>query len=305
MKTIRATGLAVAAALVLAGCATVQTPTRGDPLEGLNRTVFTFNDKVDQYALKPVAQAYVRALPQPVQDSVTNFFSNIGDVYTAANDLLQLKITDGVEDVMRVAINTVFGVGGLFDVATIARLPKHTADLGLTLGHYGVPPGPYLVLPLLGPSTVRDTAGMLVEFEADLTTFVQPIWVRTTLYGVRVVSVRASLLGAGDLLAGAALDKYSFVRDAYQQRRQYLISDGNPPPPAYNDDSGPDTGPASIDTAASGMAGQPSTVALVTASARGAASGVAGSAVPGRQTMPPGRYYGLPKRCHGKWYSCW
>jgi MlaA lipoprotein/Bacterial lipid A biosynthesis acyltransferase len=130
VTTRRGTGLAVAAALVLAGCGTVQTPTTGDPLEGLNRTVFTFNDKVDQHALKPVAQAYVRALPQPVQDSVTNFFSNIGDVYTAANDLLQLKITDGVEDVMRVAINTVFGVGGLFDVATIARLPKHTPTLG-------------------------------------------------------------------------------------------------------------------------------------------------------------------------------
>jgi phospholipid-binding lipoprotein MlaA len=180
----------------------VQTPTRGDPLEGLNRTVFTFNDKVDRYASKPVAQAYVRVLPQPVRDSVTNFFSNIGDVYTAANDLLQLKVTDGVEDVMRVTINTVFGVGGPFDVATIARLPRHTADLGLTLGHYGVPSGPYLVLPLLGSSTVRDTAGMLVEFQADLTTFVQPIWLRTTLYDVRIVSVRASLLGAADLLVG-------------------------------------------------------------------------------------------------------
>jgi phospholipid-binding lipoprotein MlaA len=246
--------------------------------------------------LRPVAQAYVRALPQPVQDSVTNFFCNIGDVYTAANDLLQLKITDGVEDVMRVAINTVFGVGGLFDVATVARLPKHTADFGLTLGHYGVPPGPYLVLPLLGPSTVRDTAGMLVEFEADLTTYIQPIWVRTTLYGVRVVSVRASLLGAGDLLAGAALDKYSFVRDAYLQRRQYLISDGNPPPPAYNDDSGPDTGPASISTPTSGAAGQSSTVAPapIAASAPRAASGTAGSTVPGLQMMPPGRYYSLP-----------
>jgi phospholipid-binding lipoprotein MlaA len=273
--------MAVAAALVLAGCATVQTPTRGDPLEGLNRTVFTFNDKVDQYALKPVAQAYVRALPQPVQDSVTNFFSNIGDVYTAANDLLQLKITDGVEDVMRVTINTVFGVGGLFDVATLARLPKHTADFGLTLGHYGVPPGPYLVLPLLGPSTVRDTAGMLAEFEADLTTYIQPIWVRTTLYGVRVVSERASLLGAENLLAGAALDKYSFVRDAYLQRRQYLISDGNPPRPAY-DDSGPDTGPDSISTPASGAAGQSSTVAPAPAAANapGAASNAAGSTVP-------------------------
>ena len=166
----------------------------------------------------------------------------------------------------------------------------------MTLGHYGVPPGPYLVLPLLGPSTVRDTAGMLVEFEGDLTTFVQPIWVRTTLYGVRVVSVRASLLGAGDLLAGAALDKYSFVRDAYLQRRQYLISDGNSPPPVYRDDSGPDADSASISTPASGAAGQSSTVvpAPVAASAPRAASGAAGSTVPGLQMMPPGRYYSLP-----------
>jgi phospholipid-binding lipoprotein MlaA len=296
MVTIRATRMVVAAALVLAGCATVKTPTRGDPLEGLNRTVFTLNDKVDQYALKPVAQAYVRTLPEPVRDSVTNFFSNIGDVYTAANDLLQLKITDGVEDVMRVAINTVFGVGGLFDVATLARLPKHTADFGLTLAHYGVPPGPYLVLPLLGPSTVRDTAGMLVEFEGDLTTLVQPIWVRTTLYGVRIVSVRASLLGAGDLLAGAALDKYSFVRDAYLQRRQYLISDGNPPPSVYNDDSGSDAGSAGISTPASGAHGRSITVVPtpVAASAPQAASGAAGLTVPGLQMMPPGRYCSLP-----------
>jgi phospholipid-binding lipoprotein MlaA len=296
MVTTRATGMAAAVAVVLAGCATVKTQSKGDPFEGLNRTVFTLNDKVDQYALKPVARTYVRALPQPVRDSVTNFFSNIGDVYTAANDLLQLKITDGVEDVMRVAINTVFGVGGLFDVATIARLPKHTADFGLTLGHYGVPPGPYLVLPLLGPSTVRDTAGMLVEFEGDLTTLVQPIWFRTTLYGVRIVSVRASLLGAGDLLAAAALDKYSFVRDAYLQRREYLISDGNPPPPVYNDDSDSDAGSAGISTPAYGADGQSGTVvaAPVAASAPQAASGAAGSTVPGLQMMPPGRYYSLP-----------
>ncbi len=141
------------AAATLAGCSTVQTPTKGDPLEGLNRTIFTVNDKLDQYALKPVAKGYVFITPQPVRDSVTNFFSNIGDVYIAANNLLQLKITDGVEDIMRIVINTVFGVGGLFDVATLAKLPKHDNDLGLTLGHYGVPAGPYLVLPLFGPST--------------------------------------------------------------------------------------------------------------------------------------------------------
>ncbi|WP_408340442.1 MlaA family lipoprotein [Paraburkholderia metrosideri] len=153
MLSTRSTG-ALAAALVLAGCAAVQTPSKADPYEGLNRTVFTLNDKIDEYALKPAAQAYVWALPQPLRESVTNFFSNIGDVYTAANDLLQLKITDGV------------------------------------------PSGPYLVLLLLGPSTVRDTAGTLVEFETDLTAYIQPTWIRATLYGVRIVSVRASLIGA-------------------------------------------------------------------------------------------------------------
>src|SRR6266702_995156 len=152
MQTLRISGagaLQVAKLTVvvaaLAGCTTVQTPTKGDPLEGFNRTIFTVNDKLDQYALKPVAKGYVWATPQPVRDSVTNFFSNIGDVYIAANNLLQLKIADGVSDIMRIVINTIFGVGGLFDVATLAKLPKHDNDLGLTLGHYGVPPGPYLL----------------------------------------------------------------------------------------------------------------------------------------------------------------
>lgn len=152
------------AALALTACSTVQTPSKDDPWEGFNRTVYTFNDKVDQYALKPVAQGYVKVTPQPVRDSVTNFFANIGDVYNAANNLLQLKIADGVEDIMRIVINTVFGVGGLFDVASLARLPKHDQDFGLTLGHYGVPPGPYLVLPFFGPSTVRDGVGLLGNY---------------------------------------------------------------------------------------------------------------------------------------------
>src|SRR6185312_14586245 len=139
MRTTRATNATLALALTaLAGCASVPTPTPGDPLEGLNRTVFKVNDTVDTYALKPVAKGYKWAVPQPVRSSVTNFFSNIGDVYVAANELLQLKIADGVGDIMRVVINTVFGVGGLFDVATLAQLPKHSADFGVTLGHYGV-----------------------------------------------------------------------------------------------------------------------------------------------------------------------
>uniref|UniRef100_UPI001A8D8C85 MlaA family lipoprotein n=1 Tax=Trinickia mobilis TaxID=2816356 RepID=UPI001A8D8C85 len=216
------------AVAALAGCATVQTPTKGDPLEGFNRSVFKFNDTLDKYALKPVAQGYQWAVPQPVRTGVTNFFSNIGDVYIAANNLLQLKIADGVSDIMRVTINTVFGVGGLFDVATIAKLPKHTADFGITLGHYGVPTGPYLVLPLLGPSTARDAVGLVADYYGNPLTYVEPSSVSWALFGVNLVNTRANLLTAGDVLSGAALDKYSFIRNAYLQRRQYLISDGNP-----------------------------------------------------------------------------
>jgi phospholipid-binding lipoprotein MlaA len=233
-------GQFVVAAALLAGCTTVETPTKGDPFEGLNRTVFTVNDKIDQYALKPVAKGYVWATPQPVRDSVTNFFSNIGDVYIAANNLLQLKITDGVQDIMRIVINTVFGVGGLFDVATLAKLPKHENDLGLTLGHYGVPPGPYLVLPLFGPSTVRDAIGSVGNYYVNPLSYIDPPGLSWALYGLNVVNTRANLLNASDVLEGAALDKYSFVRNAYLQRRQYLLSDGRRRPsalPNYDDEA--------------------------------------------------------------------
>jgi phospholipid-binding lipoprotein MlaA len=231
--------VAVAAAL-LGGCTTVQTPTKGDPFEGLNRTIFTVNDKIDQYALKPVAKGYVWATPQPVRDSVTNFFSNIGDVYIAANNLLQLRIADGVSDIMRIVINTVFGVGGLFDVATLAKLPKHDNDLGLTLGHYGVPAGPYLVLPLFGPSTVRDAVGSIGNYYVNPVSYINPPGLSWALYGLNIVNTRANLLGASNLLEGAALDKYSFVRNAYLQRRQYLLSDNRQRPqelPSYNEEA--------------------------------------------------------------------
>ncbi|AYQ39994.1 VacJ-like lipoprotein [Burkholderia aenigmatica] len=226
MQTIRIrhAALAVAAVAALSGCATVQTPTKGDPLEGFNRSMYKFNDTVDTYALKPVAKGYQYVVPQPVRDSVTNFFSNIGDVYIAANNIVQLRIADGVGDIMRVVINTVFGVGGLFDVATIAKLPKHTADFGITMGRYGMPSGPYLVLPLLGPSTLRDTAGLGVDYVGNPLTYVKPDGVSWGLFGVNLVNTRSNLLGAGDVLDAAALDKYSFVRNAYLQRRQMLIS---------------------------------------------------------------------------------
>ncbi|SAK94306.1 lipoprotein [Caballeronia calidae] len=277
----------LAGVMALAGCATVTTPTKGDPLESYNRTMFTINDKVDQYALKPIAKGYVWAVPEPVRNSVTNFFSNIGDVYIAANNLLQLKVADGVSDIMRVAINTVFGVGGLFDVATIAKLPKHAGDFGLTLGHYGMPPGPYVVLPLLGPSTVRDSTGLVVDYFGNPLTYVSPGSVSWALYGVNLVNVRANLLGATDVLADAALDKYSFVRNAYLQRRQYLISGGDggmpdygeAPLPNYGDEGAAVAVPA---TGASAAAGEPASGAAAPAPASGT-----GNTVPGNQYVPP------------------
>jgi phospholipid-binding lipoprotein MlaA len=306
MQVTRVRSAAVVFAVAgLAGCATVTTPTKGDPFESYNRTMFTFNDKVDQYALRPVAQGYVYVVPQPVRDSVTNFFGNIGDIYTAANNLAQLKVADGVSDIMRVVMNSVFGVGGLFDVASIAGLPKHTQDFGLTLGHYGVPAGPYVVLPLLGPSTVRDTAGTVVDYFGSVTSYVDPTWFRTVLFGVDLVNTRANLLGASDVLAGAALDKYSFVRNAYLQRRQYLLGSDNSLPsygegnatggtealPKYEDfgaAAAPAAGASGV--AASGAAATlPAVPPAASASAPVAASGAAGASEPGATGVPPDR----------------
>ncbi|GLU34435.1 VacJ family lipoprotein [Trinickia caryophylli] len=311
MQTTRAKNVTMAiAAAVLAGCASVPTPTPGDPLEGFNRGVFKFNDTLDQYALKPVAKGYQWAVPEPVRRSVTNFFSNIGDVYIAANEIVQLKIADGVGDIMRVAINTIFGVGGLFDVASQARLPKHASDFGVTLGHYGVPSGPYLVLPLLGPSTVRDAAGLVVDYYGNPLTYVEPSSVSWALYGVNLVNTRANLLTTVDVLSGAALDKYSFIRNAYLQRRRFLITgggDGQPLPdydqslPKYDDD-GAGTGAAAAPAGASAPAtGQAASAAQ--AEAASAASGTAVPAavggpdtgtVPGQQYVPPPQRSGLP-----------
>ncbi|MFC4707573.1 MULTISPECIES: MlaA family lipoprotein [Paraburkholderia] len=306
-----------AAVFALTACSTVQTPSKDDPWEGLNRSIYTFNDTIDTYALKPVAKGYVKVTPQPVRDSVTNFFANIGDVYNAANNLLQLKIADGVEDIMRIVINTVFGVGGLFDVASLAKLPKHNQDFGLTLGHYGVPAGPYLVLPLLGPSTVRDGVGMVGNYFINPLSYVNPAALSWGLYGLDVVSARANLLGASDLLEGAAIDKYSFLRNAYLQRRQYLLSDGHTssnlpdygdgaPPPNYGE---PDEGAAApaagaaIPASGTARAAAPTAASMAPASPDGATpapaapasgaaapAGASGAVVPGEPFVPPPRF---------------
>lgn len=281
MNTTRAAWAVVTAGTLLAGCSAVQTPSKEDPFEGFNRTVFKVNDKIDQVAIRPVAKAYNAVLPQPVRTGISNFFSNIGDVTVAANKYAQGDVAAGTETVMRVVINTLFGLGGLFDVATQAKLPKYQADFGLTLGHYGVPAGPYLVLPLLGPSTVRDATGFVVDRYVDPSTYVDPTWAAYTLYGVRAISLRASLLNATDLVADAALDKYSFIRNGYLQRRHYLLGqDDDAALPDYGD---ADSGGAGVG-GASGPATNLNTPAGTSASdgatPADAASGASGAAAP-------------------------
>lgn len=232
--TMAAASLAL---LVTSGCATGPDRKPGDPFEPANRAIFTFNDKLDTYVAQPVAKGYQKVTPQPLRQAVSNFFSNLGDVSNLANNLLQLKITDATEDLMRIAMNSTFGLGGLIDFATLAGLPKHHQDFGLTLGHYGVPAGPYLVLPLFGPSDVRDGIGMAVDVKFNMLNYIEPA-VRNPLYVLQFVSVRSDLLGATDLLKQAALDPYSFVRDAYRQQRESLIrgsQNNNVPLPNYGD----------------------------------------------------------------------
>lgn len=212
------------AVLALSGCATSSNPK--DPLENYNRAMFSFNDKLDQAVLKPVATVYQDVLPSFVQTGIGNFFGNIGDVWTAVNNLLQGKLENGMTDIMRVAINSTMGFLGVLDIGSEAGLPKHREDFGQTLGVWGLNAGPYVVLPVFGSSTVRDTTAFPVDFSADLWSYKDPVNVRNIGTGVRLVDQRAALLNASSLLEDAALDKYTFTRDAYMQRRESLVQDG-------------------------------------------------------------------------------
>jgi len=212
--------------VLLAGCATAQRP---DPLEPVNRQVFAFNEAVDQVVLKPVALAYEAVLPSPVQLAVSNFFGNVRDVWSAVNLFLQGRIADGFSDVMRFGTNTVFGFGGVMDVATELGFERHGEDFGQTLGRWGVPNGAYIVWPILGPSTLRDSIGLPVDMQASPEALVSVSLARNTMTGLRLVSTRAGLLSATKLIDEIALDKYAFVRNAYLQRRRSLVYDGNPP----------------------------------------------------------------------------
>lgn len=199
-----------------------------DPFEPWNRSVFSFNEKLDEAVLKPVARAYTK-LPQPVRTGVANFFGNFGDAWSALNQFLQGKPAAGLQMTMRVATNTVLGIGGLLDVATEAGLDRRSEDFGQTLGVWGFGPGPYLVWPVLGPSTLRDSAGLPLDLSWSPALALHEDAERVGLFGLQLVDTRASLLGASRVLDEIALDKYSFLRDAYLSRRRSLVYDGEPP----------------------------------------------------------------------------
>jgi phospholipid-binding lipoprotein MlaA len=208
---------------VLQGCAMSPNANPRDPWEPFNRNIYSFNDGLDEAVVKPVATAYQQVTPQIMRTGVTNFFGNIGDVWSMVNNVLQLKPAESVETFFRVGVNTTIGLLGLVDVATELKLEKHTEDFGQTLGYWGMPAGPYVVLPLFGPSTLRDSLALPVDAKGNLVGRVDDVALRNSLVMLRLVDLRANLLRAGRLLDAAALDKYSFTRDAYLQRRRGLL----------------------------------------------------------------------------------
>lgn len=211
------------------GCATVQTADPRDPMESFNRGVFAFNEGLDQAVFKPVATVYRDVTPQLVRTGVGNFLGNLDDAWSSVNSLLQFKLRDAMDNFMRFGVNTTFGLFGVLDVASEMRIERHSEDFGQTLGSWGVGPGFYVVLPLFGPSTLRDTVALPVDFNGDLASHIDDTAARNSLRALNVIDTRAGLLGLSSALDDVALDKYSFARDAFLQRRRNAVYDGNPP----------------------------------------------------------------------------
>lgn len=214
------------------GCASVQGEAEpDDPLEGYNRAVYQFNKDFDDAIAKPVAKAYQKVTPTWLDKAITNFFSNLDDVVVLANDLLQLKFAQAASDTARIAFNTTAGLAGFIDVASHLDLPKHREDFGQTLGYWGVPPGPYFVLPFWGPSTIRDTGGLGTDYALfdPVTNKVKNATERNFALALDFIDTRADYLQATELVDEAALDPYVYTREAYLQRRRYYVYDGFPP----------------------------------------------------------------------------
>ena len=219
------------ASLILSACASTNPQ---DPLERVNRSIYQFNDTVDKAIFKPVAKAYDSVTPEPAKNMVRNFFSNLDDAVVTLNDLLQLKFAQAASDGTRFLFNSTFGIFGLFNFAD--RLEKHNEDFGQTLGYWGVGSGPYIVLPFLGPSSARDGVGVYADSQADLINKIDHIPTRNQTYLAKMISIRAGLLQQEEVLDAAAVDRYAFIRDAYLQRRNSLVHDGDPPREKFEDE---------------------------------------------------------------------
>ncbi len=233
----------IAIALVMAGCASTSISGRGerneiDPFEFYNRAIFGFNDAADTLILKPAANIYVKATPELAKFLIGNFFSNLNEVNNGVNNLLQGKPKAALIDATRFTINTLFGMGGLADLATDLGLERSNEDFGQTLGKWGIAPGPYLMVPLVGPTSARDLAGRFVDYPLYPLNRLKPNGDRVALNIVNLIDQRAAFLDASQAIDGAALDRYTFIRNGYFQRRLSLVYDGNPPLPkdSYDDD---------------------------------------------------------------------
>lgn len=233
-KNLSLTSLAIS--IALSGCATTTTNSDPDDIwQGWNRGTQEFNDDVDQAILKPVAKGYVAVTPDAVDEGVTNFFSNLNDIGVTINDFLQLKLLQSGMDLSRFIINTTVGVVGVFDVATMVDLPKHNEDFGQTLGFWGVPSGPYMVLPLAGPSSPRDFVGLIGDALMNPLTYVSVFGgfaggaATGGANALDVTDTRAGLMATEKVVNEGAVNRYDFIKNAYEQHREYLIHDGNPP----------------------------------------------------------------------------
>ncbi len=231
------TMLLVASLALLPSCAT---QANKDPLEGMNRGIYKFNDVADKVLIKPVASAYQTVAPSPVRKGVNNFFDNLGSITTVFNDLLQFKFAQAMTDAGRFVINSTVGLAGFIDVASMDNVPKHKEDFGQTLGHWGVADGAYLVLPILGPSSLRDTTGLVFDLATtDPIAYAHrkgDVRLHNQLRVAQLIDKRAELLTATDLIDEASLDPYAFTRDAYLQRRASLVQDGLVPEEFIQDD---------------------------------------------------------------------
>ena len=221
--------LATATMVLLTACAA--TPSRDDPFEPMNRVSYRVHEVVDGQIVKPMIQAYADYTPPPIRKGIHNFFGNIDDLFSFINAMLQNKPEKAAHDLGRVITNTGFGLLGIIDIASDAGIPKGNEDFGQTFGVWGIAQGPYLFIPVLGPTTVRDGTGWIIRAYSTPVNYIENIAARNSLWTLGLIELRASALQTESLVSQAALDPYTFIRRAYLQRRQYLVYDGNPPPP--------------------------------------------------------------------------